>query len=174
MDSVKAVGDTVAMPDETLQLSNHETVRVVRKTADELELEATWGPGGSPPLPHLHPAQDEWFEVRTGRLTANVDGAQRELRPGDTLHVAPRTPHRMWNQGAETATALWRTRPPGRTCEWFRTVDRLVAGGTRKPPVSAMAKAVTEYSDVFRLAIGPTPLRPVVDLALRALALGWR
>ena len=174
MDSVKAVGDTVAMPDETLQLSNHETVRVVRKTADELELEATWGPGGSPPLPHLHPAQDEWFEVRTGRLTANIDGAQRELRPGDTLHVPPRTPHRMWNQGAETATALWRTRPPGRTCEWFRTVDRLVAGGTRKPPVSAMAKAVTEYSDVFRLAIGPTPLRPVVDLALRALALGWR
>jgi hypothetical protein len=37
-----------------------------------------------------------------------------------------------------------------------------------------MAKAVTGYSDVFRLAIGPEPLRGVVDVALRALALGSR
>jgi hypothetical protein len=37
-----------------------------------------------------------------------------------------------------------------------------------------MAKAVNEYSDVFRLVIRPKPLQPLADLALRVLALGWR
>jgi hypothetical protein len=80
----------------------------------------------------------------------------------------------MWNAGNEVATALWRTRPAGRTAEWFETIDRLTNGGTRKPPTPAMAKAVTAHSDVFVLAIGPSRLRPVVALALRAVALAGR
>ena len=77
----------------------------------------------------------------------------------------------MWNAGDETATALWRTRPAGRTAEWFATIDRLTAGGTRRPPLPAMAKAVTQYSDVFVLAVGPKPARPAVQLALRVVGL---
>jgi hypothetical protein len=80
----------------------------------------------------------------------------------------------MWNSGDEVATALWRTRPAGRTHDWLRTIDRLGGGGTRKPPLRAMAKAVNKYSDVFRLVIRPKPLQPLADLALRVLALGWR
>jgi mannose-6-phosphate isomerase-like protein (cupin superfamily) len=159
------------MSDE-LHLNDHEGLRVTRETPAELEVEATWRPGGSPPPEHLHPGQDEEFEVRSGRLTAVVNGTQRQLGPGDTLRIERRTPHKMWNDGDEIATALWRTRPAGRTADWFRTVDRLGAGGTRKPPLRAMAKALTEYSDVFRLAVRPTPLRPFVYLALRVLALG--
>ena len=37
-----------------------------------------------------------------------------------------------------------------------------------------MAKAVTHYSDVFVLAIGPKPARPAVQLALRAVGLADR
>jgi hypothetical protein len=80
----------------------------------------------------------------------------------------------MWNPGHEAATALWRTRPAGRTAEWFATIDRLSAGGTRKPPVPAIAKAVTQYSDVFVLAVGPKQARPAVQLALRAVGLADR
>lgn len=77
----------------------------------------------------------------------------------------------MWNAGDETATALWRTRPAGSTAEWFARVDRLTAGGRRKPPLPALAKAVTQHSDVFVLAVGPKPARPAVQLALRAVGL---
>jgi hypothetical protein len=80
----------------------------------------------------------------------------------------------MYNSGGDTATARWLTRPALRTPEWFRTVDRLSNGGTRKPPLPAMAKAVTEYDDVFRLAVGPSPVRPVVQAALRVVALADR
>ena len=155
-------------------MSSHESLRVVRNEADELEVEGTWEAGSSAPPAHLHPAQDEHFEVRSGRLTAVVDGVRRQLGPGDTLEIPRRTPHKMWNSGDEVARALWRTRPAGRTLEWFRTVHRIGGGGTRKPPLPAMAKAVSKYSDVFRLVIRPKPLQPVADLALRLLALGWR
>jgi mannose-6-phosphate isomerase-like protein (cupin superfamily) len=159
------------MSDELLHLNDHETVRLVRERPEELEVEGTWTPGGAPRTPHLHPARDEHFEVRSGRLVAVVEGEQRGLGPGDTLQIPRGTPHKMWNAGHVTAIASWRTRPSGRTAEWFRTVDRLGNGGTRTPPLRAMANALTNYSDVFELAIGPSQLRPLIHLALRTLAL---
>lgn len=160
-----------AMTDELLYLSGHETVRLIHETPAELEVEGTWAAGGSPPPLHLHPAQDERFEVRSGHLVAVVDGEERRLGPGDTLQIPRGTPHKMWNAGGETATAVWSTRPGGRTAQWFRTVDRLGNGGMRKPPLPAMARALTNFSDVFRLSVGPSKLRPLIHLALRIMAL---
>jgi quercetin dioxygenase-like cupin family protein len=159
------------MDDQKLHLTEHESLRIIRDTPEELEVEATWGPGGKPPPPHLHPSQDEEFVVQSGRMTASIDGEERQLEAGDKLVIARGTPHKMWNPGSETATALWRTRPAGRTAEWFATIDRLTAGGTRKPSLPAMAKAVTQYSDVFVLAVGPKQAQPAVQLALRAVGL---
>lgn len=159
------------MPDQELHLGEHETLRIVSETSELLEVEASWGATPKPPPPHLHPSQDEEFVVRSGRLTAWVDGDERTLGPGDTLVIPRGTPHKMWHAGGETATAVWRTRPAGRTAEWFATIDRLTAAGTRKPPMPAMAKAVTQFSDVFVLAVGPKAARPAVQLALRAVGL---
>ena len=158
------------MAGQELHLTEHETLRIIRDTPEELEVEATWDPGGKPPPAHLHPSQDEEFVVQSGRMTAS-DRRRRAQRsgPGDALTIPRGTPHKMWNPGSETATAIWRTRPAGRTAEWFATIDRLTAGGTRKPPLPAMAKAVTQYSDVFVLAVGPKAARPAVGLALRAV-----
>jgi mannose-6-phosphate isomerase-like protein (cupin superfamily) len=162
------------MTEEILHLNPHETVRIVRETPGELEVAATWAPAGSRPPQHVHPVQDEHFEVLAGHLTAVVAGAERALGPGDTLEISRGTPHTMWNSGSEPATASWRTRPAGRTAEWFRTVDRLGDGGKRNPPLPAMAKALTSHADVFRLAVGPRWLWPTVRTALRFLALADR
>jgi mannose-6-phosphate isomerase-like protein (cupin superfamily) len=159
------------MSGQELHLSEHERLRIVRDTPDELEVEATWDPISKRPPPHLHPAQDEEFVVQSGQMTAWIDGEERRLEAGDTLLIPRGTPHKMWNTATDPAIALWRTRPAGRTAEWFATIDRLTAGGTRKPPLPAIAKAVTEFSDVFVLALGPKPARPAVALALRAVAL---
>jgi quercetin dioxygenase-like cupin family protein len=162
------------MAGQELHLTEHEWLRITRDTPEELEVEATWDPGGKPPPPHLHPSQDEEFVVQSGRMTASVDGQKRTLGPGHTLLIPRGTPHKMWNPGDETATALWRTRPAARTAEWFATIDRLTAGGTRKPPLPAMAKAATQYADVFVLAVGPKVVRPAVGLALRVVGLADR
>jgi quercetin dioxygenase-like cupin family protein len=156
---------------EELHLTERETIRIARETPDELEVEGSWGPGGSAPPSHLHPSQDEHFELTAGQLRAEVDGRLRELKAGDTLDIPRGTPHRMWNPHDGPASAIWRTRPAGRTADWFRTVDRLNDGGRRKPALPAMAKAVSEFGDTFVLATGPKPLQPVVRAVLRAVAL---
>ena len=84
-----------ATTDRVFHLTPSESVRVVRDEPDLLEVEGTWGPGGSAPPKHFHPSQDERFEVLEGVLTARVDGEQRELRPGDVLDIPRGAVHRM-------------------------------------------------------------------------------
>jgi quercetin dioxygenase-like cupin family protein len=153
-----------------LHLGPHERVLVMREGPGELVVEAMWSPGGSPPPRHLHPSQDEDFELRSGELVVIVGGQRRVLTAGEELHIPRGTPHSMWNASDQDAVALWRTRPCGRTPDWFATLDRLSEGGTRAPARSVLAKALAEHSDVFQLAVGPRPLRPLVGLALRVVA----
>ena len=79
----------------------------------------------------LHPAQDERFEVLEGELSAVVDGAERSLRPGDTLEIPRGAVHKMWNSSDGLTRATWQTRPAGRTLEWWKAIDDL---GRRHPP----------------------------------------
>jgi mannose-6-phosphate isomerase-like protein (cupin superfamily) len=159
--------------EQPLRITPGESVAVLRSTPEMLEVEGRWGPGGRPPPKHFHPSQDEHFEVRSGRLRARVDDEERELASGDTLDIPPGAVHQMWNEGVEPATALWQTRPALRTLEWFETIDSLhregrVAGNGMPGPL-AFATLLTEYRDVFRLAVGPDPLVRGVLAALAPL-----
>ena len=149
------------MAETTYTLTPHETVTVKRSEPEVLEVEAEYGPSGKPPPPHLHPAQDEHFEVLAGELTARLDGGpERKLHAGETIDIPRGTKHQMWNSAAAEARVRWETKPAGRTEEWFRSVDGLVreAGGKQPSPL-AFAPLIDEYRDVFRLA---TPLPDAV------------
>ena len=151
---------------ETLKLTPHESVTIVRSEPDVLEVEAVYGPSGKPPPPHLHPEQDEHFEVLEGELTARVDGEERTVSAGETLDIPRLRKHQMWNAGDREARVRWQTRPAGRTEQWFRSIDRLVreSGGKQPSPI-AFAPLLDEYRDVFRLAVGPDALvRPAMSL----------
>jgi quercetin dioxygenase-like cupin family protein len=156
-----------------LYLSPTESLTVREDTPEALEVEATYGPGGSAPPSHFHPAQDEHFEVLEGELTARVDGAERTLRTGDTLDISRGVVHQMWNASGEPARVLWRTSPAGRTLEWFSTLDALQREGRvdakGRPGPLALAFYLNEYKDVFRLAVGPGPLVPLAVSALAPL-----
>jgi mannose-6-phosphate isomerase-like protein (cupin superfamily) len=143
------------MPD-VYRLTESETVTVRRRTAALLEIEGEWGPRGGAPPPHVHPAQDERFEVLEGTLRARVAGAERELSPGDVLDVPRGTVHAMWNPGDVPARASWQTCPALRTEEWFATVDRFAAAGTRGR--IGLVGQLPRFRDVFVLAAGPEPL----------------
>jgi quercetin dioxygenase-like cupin family protein len=146
---------------DTFQLTPSESVRILRDDADALEVEGTWGPGGSPPPRHFHPAQDERFEVLEGTLMTRVDGEEQELRPGDVLEIPRGAVHQMWNPADVPARATWRTSPAGRTRRWFADLDALLrsgrVGANGMPGPLAFGAYLTEYRDVFRLA-GPQPL----------------
>ena len=157
---------------DTLKITPHEHLRILEETADVLAVEVTWDEPGSPPPKHLHPQQDEHFEVLSGRLTTKVGGTERVLGPGDTLDIPRGTAHQMWNGGTEPVVARWETRPAGRTGEWFRALDaQHRAGNVGKngmPPLGVMAKLLNEYDDVFRLTTVPKPLIGVLGKLSRA------
>jgi quercetin dioxygenase-like cupin family protein len=164
MQTIERPADTPT--DTVFELTPSESIRVRSHTPDALEVEGTWGPHGSPPPRHFHPAQDERFEVLEGVLTARVDGVERELRAGDTLDIPRGAVHQMWNAGDLPARAAWRTSPAGRTAEWFGAIDGLRrsgrVGSNGMPGPLAFGVYLTEYRDVFRLA-GPQPLlRPLL------------
>jgi quercetin dioxygenase-like cupin family protein len=151
---------------ETFHLTPSESVRVVRREADALEVEGTWGPGGSPPPKHFHPEQDERFEVHEGVLSARVDGEERQLGAGDVLEIPRGAVHQMWNAGDVPVRATWITSPALRTADWFAAIDALRGSGrvgaNGMPGPLAFGAYLTEYRDVFRLA-GPQPLlRPLL------------
>jgi mannose-6-phosphate isomerase-like protein (cupin superfamily) len=156
---------------QPLKRTPSESVSLISDSPEALEVEATYGAHGSPPPKHYHPAQDEHFDVRSGRIDVRVGDSERKLGPGETLEIPRGTPHQMWNSGAEEARLLWRTSPAGRTREWFEALDRVHrtgrVGKNGMPGPLAFAALLTEYRDVIRLAAGP---EPVVRGLLAALA----
>jgi quercetin dioxygenase-like cupin family protein len=137
------------MPEE-LKLGPATTLRVIADGDEALVLRATYEGGGTPPPAHLHPDQDERFEVLAGSMRARVDGREHELVTGAVLEIPRDTAHQMWNAADEQAVVDWRTTPAGRTLEWFRQLSALLAGESSADPAALLA----EYSDVFRLAEG--------------------
>jgi mannose-6-phosphate isomerase-like protein (cupin superfamily) len=156
---------------QTLKITPGESVTVRESTAELLEVEGTWSPSGKRPPKHFHPSQDEHFEMIEGTLRARVDHEQRDLGPGDVIDIPRGSAHQIWNPGTEPARAIWQTRPGGRTEQWFAAIDALHregrVGDDGMPGPLAFAVLLSEYDDVFRLAV---PAEPVVRGGLSALA----
>jgi mannose-6-phosphate isomerase-like protein (cupin superfamily) len=158
-----------------LTITPTESVAIRSSTPELLEVEATYQPGSDQPPKHFHPAQDEHFEVLEGTLRARLDGEKRDLRSDEALDIPRGTVHQIWNPGDVPARVRWQTRPAGRTEQWFRAIDALHregrVGKNGMPGPLALSVLLTEYRDVFRLAVGPQPL---VRGALAGLAVVGR
>ena len=152
------------------RLTPSESVTVKRSEIRVLEVEAVYGPDGSPPPKHFHPDQDERFTVLEGRLTAKVDGVEREVGEGEVLAVPRGAVHQMWNADSAPARVTWETSPAGRTEDWFREVDALQReAGDGRPSPLAFGVLLDEYDDTFRLAVGPKPVMGPLTKLLGAL-----
>ena len=88
-----------------------------------LEMEATYGEGAVLPPEHLHPSQDERFEVLDGAVRTVIGGVERRYATGETFEVPAGTPHQMTGDGP--ARVRWQVRPALRTAEFF---ERLYSG----------------------------------------------
>jgi quercetin dioxygenase-like cupin family protein len=107
------------------------TVRSV--TAEALEVEAVYQPGSQPAPVHLHPEQDERFEVLAGAITAQIDGEERAYGAGETFTIPRGTRHTMWNGGDAEVRLLWRTEPALDTLGWFEALAEAQRTGDFAP-----------------------------------------
>ena len=56
---------------------------------------------GGPPA-HIHDGFDETFEIENGELTVWVDGEIKKIHPGEKLFIPKGTPHKPYNETADT------------------------------------------------------------------------
>ena len=124
-----------------------------------LALHDTWTRPGQRAAPHVHPKMEERFEVVSGRAGIVVDGDEHVLGPGETLAVAPGTPHVAWNASEGETRMRLEFRPAGR---WEEVVERLFALARQGltdargvPEPNMLAELLAEFGDEI------APARPV-------------
>jgi len=101
-----------------------------RDTAGELlEMNLYLAPRGFIAAPHVHPNQEERFEVAGAAVMFRVAGKERLYEPGAVVVVPPGTPHTWWNPSEKEAATLIQFRPALDTETFFETFFGLAADG---------------------------------------------
>lgn len=105
--------------------------RQVARDTDGALLQADMfaSPQASPAAAHVHPRQEERFEVLAGVIRVSIDGVETTLGPGDVAVVPPGTPHTWRNVDDVEAQMLVDFRPALRSEMFFETLFGLAADG---------------------------------------------
>jgi mannose-6-phosphate isomerase-like protein (cupin superfamily) len=157
-----------------------------QKTAEDtggelLRIEALVEPRGFAAAEHVHPKQEERFEILSGRCRFRVEGVEREAGAGEEV-VIPKGVRHVWeNAGDEDLRMIIEFRPALRSEEFFESYFGLGQDGktdpkTGLPNLIRMAVLLREFSDEIHLARPPLLVQRIVfgTLALAGRLLGYR
>jgi quercetin dioxygenase-like cupin family protein len=172
-------GDELINPVTGLRTVFRETSR---ETGGEL-LRVDWigSPGWTTGPDHVHPYQEERFEVVSGRLGLRVDGTERVLKEGEAITAPAGSAHAAWNAGDDTVHALVDFRPALRTETAFETLAGLArdgktngAGAPKNPLLLALV--LRHFEDEIYFVRPPLFVQRVIFGTLAAFArlLGYR
>lgn len=111
---------------------------VFRKTAQDtsgelLQADLYLQPGAFVAAEHIHPMQEERFEVIAGTLRGRIAGKELRSGPGETIVVPKGTPHVWWNSGNDEMHVLVEVRPALRFDSFFETFFGLAQDGKVNP-----------------------------------------
>ena len=156
-------------------------LQVARDTAGELlEADLFAQPGAFVAAEHVHPNQEERFEVLSGVMALRIDGEERTLHPGDVAVVPPGRPHTWWNAGSEEVHVRGEVKPALRTELFFQEFFGLAKDGKTNarglPNPLQLAVLMREYDEEIRLARPPFVIQRVLftPLAVIGRLLGYR
>ena len=145
-----------------------------------LEMSLVLGPSGFVAAEHVHPNQEERFEISGAPAMFRVAGKERLYLPGEVAIVPAGTPHVWWNPGDEEVTTLIRFSPALDTETFFETFFGLARDGKvgRKGlpgPLQMMVLARAYHREMQLPRARQRVLYPVaVAVAPIGRALGYR
>ena len=149
---------------------------VFRQTAREtggeaVVIETYVQPKGFVASTHVHPSQEERFEVLAGTVGFKIGGKKRIAGPGERITVPAGTPHRFWNAGEGVAHFVCEVRPALQFESLLETMFALAADGkTNKkgmPSPLRLAVIANAHFDTVRLPFPPAVMQRI-GLALGA------
>lgn len=149
-----------------------------RSTAAEggpLRFDYYLAPGGFAvgEVDHVHPSQEERFEIQAGELSVRIDGDEWTATRGTRFAIPPETPHSIWNDGASELHASVEIEPALDMETMFETTFGLARGGEtdrRGIPNPLQAAVIPDaFSEELVLAFVPAPLQRAGVAALAPL-----
>lgn len=145
---------------------------VFRKTAGDtngelLQADVYFQPGAFVAAEHIHPLQEERFEVISGTLCGRVAGKELAMNPGEKFVVPAGTPHVWWNSGNDELHFLAELRPALRMETFFETFFGLAQDGkvnpkTGLPNLLQMALVMRAFRNELILARPPRPVQTLL------------
>ena len=145
-----------------------------------LRFELLVRPGGFVAAEHVHPKQEERFEILSGVAHFRIGGDERDVQAGDKAMVLPGTAHVWWNAGGDELRAIVELRPALRIESFFETLFGLgKAGKTNKKGLPNPLQLVvigSEYRNEIRGAGIPFAIQWIAMATLAPIgrALGYR
>ena len=128
-------------------------------------------PSGAVAAAHVHPSQDERFQILRGTVGFKLDGQELMRRPGDRILVPAGTSHKFWNAGEDEAHFVCEIRPALQFEELIETMFALANDGktNRKgmPNLLRLAVIANAHFDTVQLPFPPAWLQKA-GLALGA------
>jgi len=150
-------GDTIENPVTGERIVFHQTSR--ETNGEVVVFETIVGPNGFVAAAHVHPKQEERFEIVAGTLGLRVGGEEIVAGPAETLTIPAGTPHRFWNAGDEEVRFRCEVRPALQFEQLLETMFALAADGkTNKkgmPNLLRLAVIARAHFDVVRLPFPP-------------------
>ncbi len=138
---------------------------------EKVVVEVTVRPDGFVAAAHVHPGQEERFEIREGRVGFRLGRKKIEARAGDVVVVQAGTPHKFWNGGETDARFVTEVRPALGFERLIETMYSLAADGktSRKgmPNPLRLAVIADAHFDDVRLPFPPAWMQKL-GLALGA------
>jgi quercetin dioxygenase-like cupin family protein len=150
-------GDTIENPVTGERLVFRKTSRETGGQA--VVIETFVQPNGFVAAAHVHPSQEERFEVLRGSVGFKIGRKKIVAGPGRRITVPAGTPHKFWNAGDDEAHFVCEVRPALQFESLIETMFGLAADGktNRKgmPNPLRLAVIANAHFDTVRLPFPP-------------------
>jgi quercetin dioxygenase-like cupin family protein len=144
---------------------------IFHQTADDtagalLAFDLVVSPDGRVPGGHIHPVQQESFEVLSGTMKFRKGPRTVVARPGDTVVVPPGAFHQFANAGDEPSVVRVRVEPALRVEQLYETAAALASEGrtlrSGMPKPLDLAVFMRELEQEVRAPVAPGLVRAVL------------
>jgi len=160
-------------------------VMIFLKTAEKtngqlLQIDCVSPPTTAREPEHIHPFQENKFEIISGTCTFSINGTEKIAKQGDVVVIPPKVRHRFWNSENTDAHYIQEFRPALKIDEFFETFFALSRDGKLNekgiPNFFHASLIMLKYKDEIRVTSPPWPLQLLTywTLAPVGLLMGYR
>jgi len=135
-----------------------------------LKLKLEVAPKGHAPVAHIHPNQDEDFEIIKGKLKLWIKGKTQFLEAGQSIAVKKGVPHNWWNESDSVPIDMNLTFTPALKMETFFEQYFGLSNDLERNPSFIQMMAMSPEYDIYK-ASPPVILQKILATILGPIAM---